>query len=273
MRKIVLNFLFVAFALSAFSQKSPGYMGKRLLVGYGFYFSPAILGSNGSQASIIGRGNAMGGDLAFNSVHEGYLEYSFKNRTSVGLSCRYYHTTFDNSSEVRATVNTSMGQEYAYGRPGGFYDIHGLNYSLYFKFYGKRYVAPWGPYFLFGPVVNTYRSFYDPYTMRVGDPGYTNNQPLVVDFGPQGEFFGRGDLMFGWGKNRIIGNRVTIDYGINFELIALAFTLWDTIGESPVDVFNDEYVTNLNYIERTSKRRVREVNRLNAYIKIGVLLF
>jgi hypothetical protein len=260
-------------AFNAFSQLGPGYMGKRLMIGYGFYFSPAILGSNGSQGSIIGRGNALGGDLAFNSNHEGFLEYSFKNRASVGLSCRYYHSTFDNSTSLSATIYTSTGQDYAYGTPGGFYDIHGLNYSLYFKFYGRRYVSPWGPYFLMGPVVNTYRSFYDPSTMLVGDGDNYSSKPVAVDFGPQGEFFGRGDLMFGWGRNRIIGNRVTLDYGINFELIALAFTLWDTIGESPVDVFTEEGINNFNYIEKTSKRRVREVNRLNAYLKIGVLLF
>lgn len=275
MRKKLFECLFIALAFSGFSQLGPGYMGKRFVAGYGFYFSPAILGSNGSQSSIIGRGNAIGGDLAFNSIHEGFVEFSFKNRTSVGFSCKYYKTTFDNYVDARANTFDQYGNYSTfYGRPTGLYDIKGLNYSLYFKFYHKRYVAPWGRYFLLGPVVNTYKCFYDPSTMRI-NTGYGNvNEIVINDFGMQGQQYFRADLMFGWGRNRVIANRVTLDYGINFELIALAFTLWDTIGESPVDLFSDAgYISNLDYIERTSPRRVREVNRINAYLKIGVLLF
>ena len=65
-------------------------MGKRVTAGYGFYFSPALLGSNASESSIIGRGNAVGGDMAFNTMHEGFLEFAFKKRVSVGFSFKYY---------------------------------------------------------------------------------------------------------------------------------------------------------------------------------------
>lgn len=275
MRKIVFYFLIMACGLNSFSQLGPGYLGKRFLFGYGFYFSPALLGSNGSQASIFGRGNALGGDMAFNSNHEGFLEFSFKNRTSIGLSCRYYHSTFDNSVDARAYTTDQSGYAYTvYGKPTGFYDIIGLNYSLYFKFYNKRYVAPWGRYFLMGVVVNSYKCFYDPTTMKMSNYDiYGNNQPVINDFGLQGQQFARGDLMFGWGRNRMIGNRFTVDYGINLQLIALGYILWDSVGESPFDIFSEESTTNLNYMERTSKRRVREVNRFNVFLKVGVLLF
>ncbi len=273
MKRIIFYVLLVVLSEKTFSQLGPGYMGKRLQVGYGFHFSPAILGSNGSGESMIGRGNATGGDLAFNSTHDGFLEFAFKNRTSIGFTARYYKTTFDNSVSAYATVNSS-GYAYSIGStPKGFYEIKGLNYGLYFKFYHKRYVAPWGRYFMCGPVINTYKCFYDA-SMNMSTTDYYNgNAPVYVyDFGPQGQQFVRPDLLFGWGRNRIIGNRITVDYGINFEALALFFTLWDTVSEN-ANIFDATQITNLNYFERTSKRRVREVNRLNVFIKVGVLLF
>ncbi len=276
MKRIFFYFLFLVFASSVVAQIGPGYLGKRFMLGYGFHFSPAILGSNGSEGSIIGRGpHSLGGDPAFNSTHDGFLEFAFKNRTSVGLSCRYYNSTFDNSTSVYGYTFTPNGQQYILsGEPGGFYQIKGLNYALYFKFYNKRYVAPWGRYFLLGPVVNTYRSFYDPGIMKLETTDGSGGAKIRIDnFGAQGELYARGDLLFGWGRNRMIGNRVTIDYGVNFQLVALGFILWDAIGESPFDIFSEVQTTNYNYIEKTSKRRVREVNKLNVFVKVGVLLF
>ena len=39
----------------AYSQ-STGYMGKRLLLGYGFHTSPAFMGSNAKNQTIVGDG-------------------------------------------------------------------------------------------------------------------------------------------------------------------------------------------------------------------------
>jgi hypothetical protein len=274
MKRSILFFLFVLLSVKSFSQLGSGYMGKRFQLGYGLHFSPAILGSNGSEASILGRGNAVGGDLAFNSMHQGFMEFSFKNRTSIGFSAKYYKSTFDNS--VYASTNISSNG-YLYNvtdRPSGFYTIKGLNYSLYFKFYHRRYVAPWGRYFILGPTINTYKCFYDPSSMRMSTTDYySGNAPVyVADFGPQGQQFMRPDLLFGWGRTRIVANRITIDYGINFEAIALLLTLWDTTSEE-ANIFETTEITNFNYFERTSKRRVREVGRLNVFLKVGVLLF
>lgn len=276
MRTFKFYIVLFLFSSELFSQLGPGYLGRRFQAGYGFNFSPALLGSNGSEASILGRGNAVGGDMAFNSIHDGFIEFAFKNRTSIGFSCKYYKTTFDNYVDVYMNTNYNGNNYTLSGYPTGFYTIKGLNYTLYFKFYNKRYVAPWGRYFMLGPSINTYKCFYDPSTMRlVGSDYYNSNTPIYVsDFGPQGQQFARGDILFGWGRTRMAGNRITIDYGINFEVFALGWTLWDSVGEDPLEIFaSSTYITNVNYFERTSKRRVREVNRFNVFIKVGVLLF
>lgn len=274
MKRRILYFLFVLLSTQAFSQLGAGYLGKRFVMGYGFHFSPALFGSNGSGESIIGRGNAVGGDLAFNSVHDGFLEFAFKSRTSIGLSVKYYKTTFDNFTSAYTYTNYANSVYSLDGSPTGFTNISGLNYALYFKFYHRRYVAPWGRYFLIGPSINTFKCTYDPATMRMVGYDYSiGGSYYVNDFGPQGQQFVRADLLFGWGRSRIIANRITFDYGINFQFIGLCYTVWDAFGESPFDGFGTETITNLNYIEKTSKRRVREVNKLNIFLKVGILLF
>lgn len=273
MRAFKLYILLVLFSSELFSQLGPGYLGKRFVAGYGFYFSPALFGSNASEASIFGRGNAVGGDMAFNSQHEGFLEFAFKNRTSVGLSCKYYKTTFDNSTQAEGyglPTNTYVND----APPSGFYYINGLNFALYFKFYHKRYVAPWGRYIILGPSINTFKCFYDPATMYM--KGYDNNtykEVVINNFGPQGQQFIKGDIIFGWGRSRIAFNRITIDYGLNFQVLSASQIIFDISGYSVGDFFSGYRITNLDYIERTSKRRVREVNKFNVFLKVGVLLF
>jgi hypothetical protein len=215
--------------------------------------------------------------MAFNSMHEGFLEFAFKNRASVGFSAKYYKTSYHNGAIASAQYYSPYGGSYtSYGPPSGIYTIQGMNYTLYFKIFNKRYVAPWGRYFMLGPSLNTYKCFYDPYTMYIQYDYYDGSSNKIIkisDFGPQGDNFFRVDLLFGWGRTRIVGERLTIDYGINFEAIALGYTLWDAIGEDPLELFSGEQITNVNYFERTSKSRVREVNRLNVFLKVGVLLF
>lgn len=277
MRKTLFYFLLSAFAFNAFSQLGPGYLGKRFQAGYGFNFSPALLGSNGAGESIVGRGNVIGGDMAFNSMHEGFFEFAFKNRTSVGFSAKYYKTTYDN--RTTAYINNfdpSYNNYYVYDYyPSGYYTIKGMNYTLYFKFFNKRYVAPWGRYFIVGPSLNTYKCSYDPSQMYLTYTSSYTSPPTrrFSDFGLQDQSFMRGDILFGWGRSRIAYNRITIDYGVNFEIIALGFTLWDLIGENPIDIISGNRTTNLNYMEITSRSRVREVNRVNLFLKLGVLLF
>lgn len=77
MRQSKLALVLILFIVNiiSLSGQTAGYMGKRLVGGYGFYFSPALFGSNGQGNTIIGRyldGNASDGEFAFNSLHEDF---------------------------------------------------------------------------------------------------------------------------------------------------------------------------------------------------------
>lgn len=282
MKKIFYIAFFCLSLLLAHAQ-APGYMGKRFAAGYGFYFSPALVGSNGQGQSIIGsahtnltNSNAETGTLAFNSLHEGWVEYTTGKKFTVGFSARFYKSTFDNSNEVYIVDgpnNSSSGYGYQQSTqaPLGLYHIKGLNFSLYGKLYFGKYIAPWGRYFIFGPTLKTYTCTYDPNEMKIAfKDEYGGATVYYSKFGPTTQKFKGFDIMAGFGRNRILANRITLDYGFNVNLFALAATLFDATGEG---LFSSSQLSPSEYIATTSPRRVRGVNRFNAFLKVGVLLF
>jgi hypothetical protein len=250
------------------AQLGAGYMGKRCVVGYGVNFSPAVFGPNAQESSLLQIGNSTGGEIAFNSMHEGFLEFAFKSRTCVGFSAKYYKTSYANQEPLDMQVFGSFYGNYINESPPGMYSIKGLDYSLYFKFYPRRYVAPWGRYIIAGAVFNKYVCTYDPSRMNIKYNDANTNQVVTLNFGPTEQDYFRGDLRFGWGRSRILFNRVTLDYGVNLEVLALLANVF-----TKVDDFFYKPFTNMDYIERTSKRRVREVSGINVFVKLGVLVF
>jgi hypothetical protein len=277
MKKIVV--IIILFVVADLSAQSTGYLGKRVMMGYGFNASPAIFEGNANNETIIGRnGSAESGSLAFNVIHEGFVEIAPTSRWEIGLSVRYFKTICDNSREFRNGLSyQTNGLQFEDSHPNGFYNITGLSYTLYFRYFGTRYIAPWGRYLMFGPVLNTYKTIYDPAIMnaRAYDPyssGYYGNggDKIVTDFGPTENDFKGFNIMVGFGRSRIIGKRVVLDYGINAYLISLFSTVFDITNS---EAFSFNAVDNTNYIKLTSHARVRGLNRVNAFIKIGVLLF
>ena len=270
--------LFVITVNTLHSQSS-GYYGKRVVAGYGFYFSPAIFGTNASGNTIIGRDNGNGttGEFAFNSLHEGFLECAVTNRFLLGVSVKLYKTTYDNSRELSAYTTDVNQYGYTsevsyYGSPEGLYNITGQNYSLYAKLFNKRYVAPWGRYMHFGVTIRKYTCSYDPNEMKLKYGGFNNYvYPDLKDFGDQKQQFTKFDLMYGFGRTRIIANRITLDYGFNANVFAVLSTFFDIVTDGDGLLTNN--VSNYNYFKATSPWRVRGVNKLNTFLKVGILLF
>ncbi len=260
--------------------QSPGYLGKKISIGYGFHTSPTINGSNANGNSIIGRkvGSGETGYFAFNTMHEGFIEHALKKRFSIGLSAKYYKTTYDNGLSLSvyyqyANNTGGFGNVNYYGSPKGLYTIKGINYLLYGKLFYRKYVAPWGRYMTFGINVKTYKCEYNPDIMYLesgnSNSGYYNQYvpPKFSDFGPTKQKFIRYDLLFGLGKTKIIANRIILDYGFNTNVLAFMMTFFDAIGE---DTFIDK-VDNSHYIRKTAPWRVRGVNRFNVFFKVGYL--
>jgi hypothetical protein len=265
--------IILSFAGCIMLAQSTGFMGKRLSVGYGIHTSPAILGGNANNETMFGTGgSATSGSFAWNFIHEGNLEFAMSSKWMMCFSVRYYKTVYDNAKEVNGNYLSSMSY---YGSPSGYYDIRGLTYSLYFKYYGTRYVAPWGRYVMFGPTINTVKATYDPTIMYFNtyDSYIGSTSTKITNFGTREQTYTGVNLMFGFGRSRIIGNRVIIDYGCNTQIISVITGALNIVTDNAINDITTSKTTNTNYIENTVRTRVQGINRFNVFLKVGVLLF
>lgn len=252
----------IAFVFQGYSQV-PGYMGKKVVAGYGFYFHPSF-------------GNMLYeySDRSFNTLHELFLEYTTGKKFMLGASLRFFKYTNNNIESVYAY---DEGLTYNYAQvddsPEGTYTINGTNFMIYGKAFKKGYLAPWGKYFVFGLCFTRYKTTYDPTEMKVlfeqstynyNTNTYDVDQFYYSDFGPTTQNYKGFDLFFGNGKSRIFANSIVLDYGYTINVIAMSRVFVSEI------IYPEENYS-YNYIENTSKSRVASVNRFNFYIKLGYL--
>lgn len=240
-------FIFLPFAFNA---QAPGYHGKRFVLGYGGHFSPAIFNTNAFNKTILGfdeASSAEKGKIAFNYSHEIYIEYTLKTRFMFGLSSKFYKTNYDNSENVEANGYVNGGDV------KGFYRILGQSFSLYGKFYKKKYVAPWGKYKILGLVLNLYNTIYNPSIMNVEIKRDMKQDTLISNFGEQKQNFKGVNILLGYGRSRIIKNHITLDYGITIQLFSILPTTYRALtGYS----LNPSENNKSNYIKNTAGKRI-----------------
>ncbi len=276
MNRIYLLLFFLIIFISSNSQSS-GFLGRKTVISYGFNTSPALFEASKNNTTVLdfaagGNGTAETGDLAFNALHELAIEHANSNKWMMGINAKYYKTAYDNNYDIKASTilenyKTTIRK---------YYSITGYNIGLYFKYFGTRYVAPWGRYMMFGPLVNFSTATYDPKMMNIKgsykkynsiySSNYTTTDTIYSDFGPTTQKFTRFDIMVGWGRSRIISNRVVVDFGATAQCISLGTIIFDILDT------NSQTPYRTGYIEKTEKIRVRGVNRFNVFLKIGILL-
>jgi len=224
----------VLFLPFAFWAQGPGYIGKKSVTGYGLEYSPAFSGAT------VG--------LPFNLTQQIYFEHALETELSGGVSLRYALTKYDNGAEVLKL-----------GRPTSDYTIHALSVSPYLKFFSKKYVAPWGKYWVLGFVGNAIITKHDPFMYNT--QSLATHDTLLMDFGPEKQLHKSVDILIGKGKSRIIRNKIVLDYGFNVQLVSLL----KAAGSDFKNMGQD------SYIEKTAIDRVRGLNRFNLFLKLGYL--
>lgn len=250
---LALNFIFFGLFISA---QAPGYMGKKFTLGYGFYASPAWVGSQG--ATVI------------NKLHEGFVEGVVAKKIAIGFSARFYNAIYSNTREVEVKGLNSYSNYSANRRsPSGQTYIKARNYMAYCKFFKNNYLAPWGKYRTLGITLNTFVSSYDPDQMYITIDGSSQTTIYYSDFGYTSQSFKKIDIMLGKGRSRIIANRILLDYGYNVNVFALLTTVVDAFDDN-LNEDNLSYVS--TYIADVSAARIRGVNRFNIFLKIGFII-
>ena len=265
---LVLTAIFICSGIKA---QAPGYMGKHMVVGYGFHINPAI------SAALIDFGTNV-----INTQHEFFIEAAVHKRVSLGLSLKLYRSTYNNTGNVDMSmvyyssgyIPTGSYQLSSYSsaynvRPEGKISIKARNFAFYLKIYRRAYVAPWGKYLQLGLTWNTRECTYDPYEMKVRTEvsSYTSPYNSYIlsynSFGPTVQAYSYPDIMFGGGNSRILGKRIVLDYGYNLNLVAFTLTA--------IDAFDGYEPGPEKYVRINTAMRVRGINRFNVFVKLGYL--
>ena len=249
-----LCLFFILFPVIFFCQ--PGYMGKKTALGGGIYFSPALFGSNANNRSFLSdhNGSSETGHFNLNITYDLFVERVISNRWLFGTSVKYIHTGYD---------NRSYGY---YGKPEGYYKINAVIINPYFKHYSRRTPAPLGKYFYIGPSLQLIFTKHDNY-MYVLNRTSDGHDTLISNYGPPKQMHYGGDLMVGFGKTRVIKNKILIDYGYNAGVISVLHTM-EALGSNLI--FGGS--SKSDYIERTSRSRIRNATRFNLFFRIAYLL-
>ena len=250
----ILFYSFVVFPLLVCGQ-GPGYMGRKTVIGYGNHLNPVTFGSTANNKTLFGHANGTSetGYIRFNFTHELFLERALSKSWSIGASVKYLRTGFDNREDIH-------GQ---YLRPSDYYVINAFTYTPYVKKYSRRYIAPWGKYLMIGPSLSVMTSKHDEYMHIVQT--VNNHDTLITNFGSDSQKYYRFDILLGTGMNRIYFNRITLDYGFNFQLLSMLSIL------EPLLLLTETPPDQEDYIGETIKPRVSAANRFNVFIKVAYL--
>jgi hypothetical protein len=253
MNKVIIILVFVVSYFTGSSQ-APGYMGKRFTAGYGIYGSPGFVGSDGRTP--------------VNVLHEAFVEFAAKKKFSVGLSAKFYNAITPNSTEASTTVFGFNNYQSLRETPEGTTRLKGKNYMLYGKFFKRKYLAPWGKYFILGVALNTYTTIYDPDQVYIAyqntNSGFNDNR-YFTDFGATKQSFMKVDVTFGNGRSRIIADRIALDYGYTINVWSLTSNVINVLGES------GNYVSADDYMKTIGAKRAKGVNAFNLFLKVGYL--
>lgn len=267
-KKIV--FYTLLFAGSVAFPQAPGYMGKRVVAGYGFNFNPMLEGSSAQNTTFHKQaGSAKDGKFSLNITHTAYLEYAVKPRVSLGMELRYFHTGYDNR-QVIANNNGTEANWFSsgvptftlrsYDSPKDFYIIDNFGGVIFMKAFYNKTVAPWGRYFTFGIVYNITTSSHHEFMYMESKTPDGARDTLLFDFGPPKQSQTSVDLLLGLGRTRIFADRLCLDYGFNTQVLSLVRSFYK---------FSEDELSRENYIERTTQARINALNRVNLFIKLG----
>lgn len=277
MKKTILYLLLLA-PVAALAQ-APGYMGKKLTVIYNNYFSPALQYPNyqGNQ-----------GILYFNSRHSLGVDYVRGRKRTIGLAVQFLRTRkelegagettindyqyFYKVSASGATTETSKVPAQAFVEPGqGDITISNRNISLYWKFFGRKYIAPWGNYHRIDLIFMSYKvkeNFIESASYTIKDQyyyeasGITVQTPRTVSVPPPMDEKTYNSFMLGYsiGKQRILYDKVIIDYGAQLGLMFSAAGAGQRMGGSEMFKANME-------------KRINNASWLNINIGLGYLAY
>lgn len=264
MKNKFLIFLIII-SSSVFSQV-PGYMGKRLIVGYSNYFMVGFKGP-GPINAVPSNENS----LTLNNVHCLNFEYAHNQHKMLCFSGQYLRTgiAYNNGLSGGPFDLRNIG-DYPYPNSCkyvGNYSTPALltsfNIGIGIKSFKHGYLAPVGKYdkfeflFLFEKIKYDYKNFVQsdnygstdiPYPLGTGEYSYKNFA-----------------IVYSFGRQKVLNDKIVLDYGLRVSYTPL-FNIFSAVQ------MNDASTIEEHFKYETRSRIFRE-QLFNLHVGIGFLAF
>jgi hypothetical protein len=254
---------FVLLTASVLTAQVPGYMGKRLTLGYSNNFFAAIIGPP-----------AQSYDMGINTTHSFNIEFTIKPRTNFCLSYQMFNTgvttnhTFVNSTQDQYG-NVYNVESHFDPVPNKPMELHSNNVCIGFKFFNAGSLAPVGKYRKLELVLMFTELSYPPNSFFT----YNYNYGFGGNDGVSRSSLGTGNynfksfaLTYSLGRQRVLFNRLVLDYGLQFGFVpAGVFATLNSEGD-----FSDASTPENVFRQETNKRLFRH-QLFNFHIGLGFL--
>lgn len=221
-KKNILTYLLVFFAISLSAQKQiPGYMGKRLSIGYSSYLSfrmnPGVISTftnNYNENTDVAK-------LRLNSIHCLDFDYIIGTRTSFCFSTQYNTLNLCGpGTGFGYYTNGNEGGDLVY-RPTDESSIkaQSINLSVGLKLFKKRYLNPYGNYRKIEFVLVNSTMKTDPNAF-VWESDYSNHTK-PADPNIQNKYKSKSVVLaYTTGRQRIYYDKLILDFGLRLGFAA-----------------------------------------------------
>lgn len=274
--KKVLLLLFLAVA-TIMDAQTAGYMGKRVSIGYSSYVFPRLGILKNMDEFNIRDGNKMGTTRRLNVTHCMDMDYVISSTISLCLSGQFSKMDLYKPGSAFYVQESNQGTRSSYDviyKPEDerSMDLKTMNFSVGFKFFKSRYINPFGKYhklefILVRSKVGLDR---DAFYYESSSPYFHVRKYELPDQNFNYKSF---VVAYTIGKQRILFNKLILDYGARFGLnYNYVLSNVSVFGMLKTQLSDDEYSVSKSFKEGANFR-VFESQFVNAHIGLRFLAF
>ncbi len=264
--KILFSLLLIS--STVFSQ-APGYLGKRLVVGYSNYFIPGFIGPGSLNSYPSGQSS-----FTINNAHCLNLEYAFSSGRMICISGEYFRTGIAYDKGVhngflnfQSTGDYPYLNTYKYG--GDFYTpalLISRNIGIGLKTFKRGFIAPTGKYHKLEVIMMFEKVQYDFQHFLIQDNSNYPYTDIQFNLGTGEYSYKNISIVYTTGRQQIFYDKIVLDYGVRLGFTP-AFSILTIMA-------GDEFVGNIeDYYRRASRIRIFREQLINFHIGIGFLAF
>lgn len=259
--KALLLCLLFAFAAAA---QVPGYQGKKFSFGYTLGLAPSVRNPNNLGSASLpfgqGRGPVDKFIFSFNAIHNLSADLVLGRRFSICGAFVYYRTKIDASDVYYQVPYSNIYYPYINYHFKELVQFSAMGFTAGMKFFGSKFIAPFGRYIkLEFSHQNVKAELADAVMVNANDP------QDVCQFSPDHWYTPYSAISLAMGKQRIIANKLVVDFGLKGSLPLNRTTVAFGAG--------NDYSNLSTFVTDMSLYRANCLNYVSVYLGFNFLAF